>query len=79
MFTPEQFTKVMSQLGNFSQLGQMFQPGNVAMLQALQANGASSTPSLFPAMPSVIPSLAAPSSPTTSNLTADQVSIISIV
>ncbi|EGT60267.1 hypothetical protein CAEBREN_28477 [Caenorhabditis brenneri] len=73
MFTPEQFTKMMSQLSGFPQLGQMFQPGNMAMLQALQANGAGPTPSLFPTMPSVLPTLAAPSSPTTSNLTADQI------
>lgn len=72
MFTPEQFSKVMSQLGNFPQLGQMFQPGNIAMLQALQSGGSAPASSLFPAMP-VIPSIAAPSSPTTSNLTPDQI------
>ncbi|EFP05375.1 CRE-CEH-32 protein [Caenorhabditis remanei] len=72
MFTPEQFQKMVNQLSNFSQLGQMFQPGNMAMLQALQANGAAPTPSLFPTMPVMSP-LAAPSSPTTSNLTADQI------
>lgn len=49
----------------------MFQPGNMAML--LQANGGAPNPSLFPTMPPVIPTLAAPSSPTTSNMSTEQI------
>ncbi|CAI2353853.1 unnamed protein product [Caenorhabditis sp. 36 PRJEB53466] len=51
----------------------MFQPGNMAMLQALQSTGAAPNPSLFPSIPPGIPTLAAPSSPTTSNLNSDQI------
>uniref|UniRef100_A0A8R1HLI6 Homeobox domain-containing protein n=1 Tax=Caenorhabditis japonica TaxID=281687 RepID=A0A8R1HLI6_CAEJA len=63
---------MVSQLGNFPQLGQMFQPANMAMLQALQAQSSQPNSSLFPSMPPVIPTLA-PSSPTTSNINSDQI------
>ncbi|VDM71788.1 unnamed protein product [Strongylus vulgaris] len=69
MFTPEQLQKVWMQLA-LQGMG-----ANLAGLQALQAasSAAAAPPGLFPHIPTASIPVLNPSSPTTSNLTAEQV------
>uniref|UniRef100_A0A1I7XF59 CSTF2_hinge domain-containing protein n=1 Tax=Heterorhabditis bacteriophora TaxID=37862 RepID=A0A1I7XF59_HETBA len=76
MFTPEQLQKVWMQLALQGMGGSL--GANLSALQALHANmGALVTggppQSLFPAIPTALPVMN-PGSPTTSNMTTEQVS-----